>query len=149
MSQKKKKKKSLYNDKENPKTGGSDDGQILIRLNMIVVYGVQRHIHQYFRYITTVSFIGGGKQSTRRNHPLVASNLVRLNREVVAVIVRLDNISVIYETEHNVRKTRDTEMDECVNCQRNTKRGGYVDRIGKYCLLINTLKMGGVIMGRF
>jgi hypothetical protein len=47
---------------------------------MVVVYGVQRHIHQYFSYITTVSFIGGGKQSTRRNHPLVASNLVRLNR---------------------------------------------------------------------
>ena len=30
--------------------------------------------------ITVVSFIGGRKQSTRRNHPSVTSNLVRLNR---------------------------------------------------------------------
>ena len=73
--------------KKTLKQGGSDHGEILIRLNMVVVYGVQRHIHQYFSYITTVSFIGGGKQSTRRNHPSVASNLVRLIKAVVAVIV--------------------------------------------------------------
>jgi hypothetical protein len=38
--QKKTPKKRLYNDKENLKKGGSDHGEILIRLNMVVVYGV-------------------------------------------------------------------------------------------------------------
>jgi hypothetical protein len=33
-------KKRLYNDKENPKKWGSDHGEILIRLIMVVVYGV-------------------------------------------------------------------------------------------------------------
>jgi len=32
--------KRLYNDKENPQKGGSDHGEILIELNMVVVYGV-------------------------------------------------------------------------------------------------------------
>ena len=30
-------------------------------------YGVQRHFQQYFTYIVTVSFIGGGNRNTRRN----------------------------------------------------------------------------------
>ena len=30
-----------------------------------LVYGVLRHVQQYFSYIVAVSFIGGGNQSTR------------------------------------------------------------------------------------
>ena len=36
---------------------------------LCMVYGVQRYIQQYLRYIVAVGFIGGGNQSTRRNPP--------------------------------------------------------------------------------
>jgi len=37
-------------------------------------YGVLRHFQHYFSYIVAVSSIGGGNQSTRRNHRPVASH---------------------------------------------------------------------------
>ena len=39
-----------------------------------MVYGVLRHIQQYFSYIVAVSFIGGGNRSTAENHRPVASH---------------------------------------------------------------------------
>jgi hypothetical protein len=34
-----------------------------------LIYSVYRHFQQYFSYIVTVSFIGGGNRSTRRKSP--------------------------------------------------------------------------------
>jgi ABC-type spermidine/putrescine transport system permease subunit II len=38
-------------------------------IGLVLVYGVSRHFQQYFSYIVTVSFIGGGNRSTRRKPP--------------------------------------------------------------------------------
>jgi len=46
--------------------------------NLRVNYGLQSHFQQYFSYIVANSFIGGGKQSTRRKTtdlPQVTDNL--------------------------------------------------------------------------
>jgi hypothetical protein len=35
----------------------------IVRLKVGLVYGVSHHFQQYFSYIVTVSFIGGGNRS--------------------------------------------------------------------------------------
>jgi hypothetical protein len=42
---------------------------------MVVVNGVYRHVQQYFSYIVTVRFIGGGNQSTPRKPPTCQKSL--------------------------------------------------------------------------
>ena len=40
-----------------------------------LVYGVQRHLQQYFNYIVAVSFIGGRTRRTRRKPPTCRMSL--------------------------------------------------------------------------
>jgi hypothetical protein len=38
-------------------------------------YGISPHFHQYFSYIVSVSFIGGGNQTSRRKPPTCRKSL--------------------------------------------------------------------------
>jgi len=53
-----------------------------------LVYGVYRHSQQYFSYIVTVSFIGGGNRSTRKK-----------NTDLSQVTDKLDHI-MLYRVTH-------------------------------------------------
>ena len=44
-----------------------------------LVYGVKRHFQQCFSYIVAVSFIGGGKRSTRRKPPTYRKSLTNFS----------------------------------------------------------------------
>jgi hypothetical protein len=41
-------------------------------------YGAYRHFQQYFSYIVTISFIGGGNQSTRRKQLTCCKSLTNI-----------------------------------------------------------------------
>ena len=47
----------------------------IIKLIVCLCYGLQRHFQQYFSYIVTVSFIGGGNRRTRRKPPTSRKSL--------------------------------------------------------------------------
>ena len=47
--------------------------------------GVSRHFQQYFSYIMTVSFIGGGNQRTQRKPPTCRKSLKNLSHNVVLI----------------------------------------------------------------
>ena len=55
-----------------------------------MVYGVLRHIQQYFSYIVAVSFIGGGNRSTAENHRPVTSHWQTLSHNVASNTARYE-----------------------------------------------------------
>ena len=56
-------------------------------------YCVYRHFQQYSSYIVTFSFIGGGKQSTRRKPLTCSSHRQTLSNNVVSSGIRTHNVS--------------------------------------------------------
>ena len=54
---------------------------------------IKRHFQQYFSYIVAVSFIGGGNQSTRRNHRPVGSHWQTLSYNIVSSTPRHERAS--------------------------------------------------------
>ena len=51
---------------------------ILILFSSVCLFDDARHFQQYFSYIVAVSFIGGGKQSTRRKQMTRRKSLIML-----------------------------------------------------------------------
>jgi len=47
----------------------------ITRMRVCLFDGVKRHFQQYFSYIVTVSFIGGGNWRTRRKPPTCRKSL--------------------------------------------------------------------------
>jgi hypothetical protein len=60
-----------------------------------MVYGLWCHLKQYFSYIVTVSFLGGGNRSTQRKPP------TKLSHNVVSSTTRLSGIRT-----HNISGDR-------------------------------------------
>jgi hypothetical protein len=82
-----------------------------------VDYGVQLHLQQYFSYIVTVSFIGGGNEIPGENHwpttsclPTWSHNVVSLDYEVFYCYVYSNKIHELSEDPLSLGELKVLEM---------------------------------------
>jgi len=66
-------------------------------------FGVKRHFKQYFSYIVTVSFIGGGNQSTWRKPPSCRKSLT--NKTLIYLSIYMSGLA-FYSHVENISTTK-------------------------------------------